>query len=191
MAATLGGPHANPVWSTFIFVTCMLLFLFYLESMINPMDLLASKSFVSTEYLKRTVLVLPGNRSEFITHGELYTDHFDLKAPGSTLVSIEIPQTAEKTLGMHLIMDIDPESGLTCNCTSKVLPGQDLSRNICSCRRLSGGDEQEWFVDRLTLGWPCGVLAGWSDLTLACLDSELYRREDRHIKRRYFEILYM
>ena len=187
MPATSLGPHANPVWSTFIFVTCMLLFLFYLESMINPMDLLASKGFVRKEYHLRPLGFSPGNHSAFVTYDEVYHGMFNLLDPGSTLVSIEISQKAEKAFGAHLALDFDPELRMVCNCSSDSPDENDLPQKSCTCSRLRS--RYEWFINSLTVGWPCGVQAGWTDLTLACLDSELYRREGRHVTRRYLAIL--
>ena len=179
------GPHANPVWSTFVFVVCMILFLFYLESMVNPMDFLVAKSFVAHDVRRRRPSSFPlVNRSEFVTYGDIINGSFDLNRIGNTLVSLHIPKTGGKAFDTHVALDIHSDSGPFCNCTVSV-PGytSNQTHRLCSCER-DNDITNPWFFSQLTVGWPCGVHAGWTDLTLSCVDNELSRRTHKKVSRR-------
>ena len=182
MANSAYGPHSNPVWCNFLFVVLMLLFLFYLEAMIKPMDFLVTKSFVLQSNIRHSYPRL--NSSVLEKYNEVPRNTWDLNTRGNVLVFLHIQKTAGKAFDRHLALDIDPDTGPSCDCGEQASVNIDLQPGSCVCD-LEDGKGPSWLFSRLTVGWPCGVHPGISDLSINCMDKALNQNQNRTIPKRY------
>lgn len=100
---------------------------------------------------------------------------FSTSSGNDVIVFIHIPKTGGSTFGAHLVTNLDVK--FRCKCRN------GLTVHGCPCLNQFG---KEWLFSRYSLGWPCGVHAGWTELYHRnCVGRVLDRREHETRSRRY------
>lgn len=125
---------------------------------------------------------------------------FSLENSNDVLVMIQIQNSGSSNLEKKILRDLNEAS---CDCKTRrcqcIRPKteSDVSEENDKNKQHEDDDEDEdkelshadyspnWLFSRRTMGWPCGVHAGWTEMT-SCVDAYMDSLEGYPFKRRYF-----
>ena len=131
---------------------------------------------------------------------------FKLTGSNDVIVMIQIQNSGSSNLERRILKDIE---GADCNCEKRrckcIRPKEEEDKQDSPEENEGDNHEEDddddndddkklhppsnnspnWLFSRRTVGWPCGIHAGWTEMT-SCVDSHLDSIEGYAFKRRYF-----
>ena len=125
---------------------------------------------------------------------------FRLENSNDVLVMIQIQNSGSSNFERKVLRDLKETA---CDCKSRrcqcIRPKKTESEDFDdkddkntdhedeedNNEHLHADNSPNWLFSRKTMGWPCGVHAGWTEMT-SCVDSYLDSLEEYPFKRRYF-----